>query len=123
MIFQGRCVQLPRVDLRVKEAEFIDLDSDQEYTHWYPAWSRPPVESTALVKRSEGRVFYESEGLDPADQPSFRYPWNVGLTRVGLYWDFLGGTGLSGAGGAGEGLLWRTSGRTPSRRGSKRGRG
>ena len=96
VIFQGRCVQLPRVDLRVRDAEFIDLDSDQDYTHWFPAWSRPPAGSvgpSALLKRSEGRVFYESLGLHPADQPSSRYPWNVGLTRVGLYWDFLGGTG------------------------------
>ena len=92
VIFQGRCLQLPRVELRVKEAEFIDLDSDQEYIHWYPAWSRPPVGSGAslLTKRREQRLFFESLGSDPA---SSWHPKHVGLTRVGLYWDFLGGTG------------------------------
>ena len=53
VIFQGRCVQLPRVDLRVKEAEFIDLDSDQPYIHWYPAWSRPPVAGGLLAACEE----------------------------------------------------------------------
>ena len=53
VIFQGRCVQLPRVEVRVKEAEFIDLDSDQDYTHWYPAWSRPPVGSAGPSAPSE----------------------------------------------------------------------
>ena len=92
VIFQGRCVQLPRVDLRVKEAEFIDLDSDQPYIHWYPAWSRPPVAGghSLLAKRREQRLFFESLGSDPA---SSWHPKHVGLTRVGLYWDFLGGTG------------------------------
>ena len=92
VIFQGRCVQLPRVDLRVKEAEFIDLDSDQPYIHWYPAWSRPPVGGghSLLAKRREQRLFFESLGSDPA---SSWHPKHVGLTRVGLYWDFLGGTG------------------------------
>ena len=91
VIFQGRCVQLPRVELRVKDAEFIDLDSDQPYIHWYPAWSRPPVGSGAslLTKRREQRLFFDSEGTDPSSW----HPRNVGLTRVGLYWDFLGGTG------------------------------
>ncbi len=103
VIFQGRCVQLPRVRLSPEKVRFVDLHAEEEYQRWETVWEKPESEVGNPV------LSYGEEEKSRSFQPSFDVglhtinpvpqgqdlkppaPDNVGLTRVSLGWEFLGG--------------------------------
>ena len=103
VIFQGRCVQLPRVRLSPEKVSFVDLHAEEEYQRWETVWEKPESEVGNPV------LSYGQEAKSRSFQPSFDVglhtiipvsqgqdlkppaPDNVGLTRVSLGWEFLGG--------------------------------
>ena len=89
VIFQGRCVQLPRLKLGVERAEYLDLTEVVPYRRWERGFAGfgDYIHAPEDGKRGVPDIFYESVGVEPED----RNPKNVGLTRVTLDWEYLGG--------------------------------
>ena len=88
VVFQGRCVQLPRMELSVREATFVDLGTEDEYDRWEAVPIKPNFEygpAAVFEQVSEAREFEPSVGVDRDSRTAD----NVGLTRVTLDWDFL----------------------------------